>query len=99
MGYDGPAWERRITREPRSVLVVPFADGIGDFVMMLPLLRHIRRHYPRAAITVAASERSALLLDPDGGVTVRTPSWLRDRPRPRGGPLRRLVPQSWLADV
>ena len=80
--------------------MVPFADGIGDFVMLLPLLRHVCRRFPRAAVTVAASERSALLLDEDApSLVVRTPSWLRERPKPRGGPLRRLVPQSLLARV
>ena len=89
-----------IERAPRSVLVVPFADGIGDFIMLLPLLRHIRRHFPGALISVAASERSAQLLDEDDDrVQVRTPSWLRAGPRPRGGPLRRLVPQSLLAGL
>lgn len=82
------------------MLVIPFADGIGDFVMLLPLLRHIRQRFPDAALTVAASERSALLVDEgDDALTVRTPSWLRERPRPRGGPLRRLVPQAVLASV
>ncbi len=86
-----------ITRDPGSVLVVPFADGIGDFVMLLPLLRHVRARFPRARITVAASARSALLLDEGDPSRVRTPSWLRDRPKARGGPLRRLIPQSLLA--
>lgn len=68
--------------------------------MMLPLLRHVCRRFPRAVITVAASERSAQLLDEDADrLTVRTPTWLRERRRPRGGPLRRLVPQSLLAGV
>jgi ADP-heptose:LPS heptosyltransferase len=81
------------------ILVVPFADGIGDFVMMLPLLAAVRRRFPAAAVTVAASQRSALLLDEAqaAGFDVRTPSWLREGPRPRGGPLRRLVPQGVLA--
>lgn len=80
------------------MLVIPFADGIGDFVMMLPLLDAVRRRYPAAAISVVASERSRPLLDASWEtVRVRTPSWLRERPGPRGGPLRRLVPQAFLA--
>ena len=81
------------------MLVIPFADGIGDFVMMLPLLAVVRRRFPAAALTVAASQRSALLLDSQlaAGVRVRTPSWIQEGPRPRGGPLRRLVPQGALA--
>lgn len=83
------------------MLVVPFADGIGDFIMMLPLLDAVRHHYPAAAITVAASARSALLLDETqaAALTIRTPSWIEGEPGPRGGPLRKLVPQSLLASV
>ena len=81
------------------ILVVPFADGIGDFVMLLPLLAAIARHRPGATITVAASQRSALLLDDDltARVHIRTPRWLERVPGPRGGPFRRLAPQATLA--
>jgi ADP-heptose:LPS heptosyltransferase len=88
-----------------SVLVVPFADGIGDFVMLLPLLGAVRRRFPGATITVAASQRSALLLDEAAApaVVVRTPTWFRDgRARPREAGLGRLPPQSalaWLAGL
>jgi ADP-heptose:LPS heptosyltransferase len=86
-------------RQPERVLVVPFADGIGDFVLMLPLLAAVARRFPAASITVAASGRSALLLDPAATprVAVRTPRWLERAPGPRGGPFRRLAPQSALA--
>ena len=85
-----------------SVLVIPFADGIGDFVMMLPLLRFVRDHYPDAGITVAASQRSALLLSgDDAALSVKTPSWLAagpPRPRTRGPVgVGRLWPQALLA--
>src|SRR6266511_3166287 len=85
--------------QPGSVLVVPFADGIGDFVMMLPLLGAVQRRYPAARVTVAASRRSALLLDEAqaAALTIRTPSWIEGEPGPRGGTLRRLVPQPVLA--
>ena len=58
VGYYGAgrrAGESSIAPDPRTVLVVPFADGIGDFVLLLPLLRHVRRRFPHAAISVAAS--------------------------------------------
>ncbi len=89
-------------RAPESVLVIPFADGIGDFVMMLPLLRFVRNRLPDADLTVAASQRSALLLPQDEtGIAVKTPSWLAaGPPRPRtAGPigLGRLWPQALLA--
>src|SRR5438034_1322408 len=69
--------------------------------MMLPLLDAVRRHFASAAITVAASARSALLLDESqaASFTVRTPSWIEGEPGPRGGPFRKLVPQALLAAV
>src|SRR5438876_397942 len=69
--------------------------------MMLPLLAAIQRRYPDAALTVAASQRSGLLLDAQSSraIAVRTPSWIEGAPGPRGGPLRRLVPQTFLASV
>lgn len=79
------------------ILVVPFADGIGDFIMMLPLLRAIHRRFPTATITVAASARSSLLLNEDDRIAVRTPAWLKQTPGPRGGSLRQLAPQAVLA--
>src|SRR3954471_878619 len=91
----------RPTATGERLLVIPFADGIGDFVMMLPLLEAIRRRWPAAAVTVAASQRSRLLLDEDQerAFAVRTPSWLQGEARPRGGPLRKLLPQPALASM
>ena len=88
-------------RGTERVLVVPFADGIGDFVMMLPLLAAVQRRYPAAHVTVAASQRSTLLLDETqaAALTIRTPSWIEGEPGPRGGPLRKLVPQTLLASL
>jgi ADP-heptose:LPS heptosyltransferase len=85
--------------EPGRLLVVPFADGIGDFVLMLPLLAAIRRRYPATAITVAASRRSALLLDAHEAshISIQTPSWLDRPPQPRRGLVRWLTPQKSLA--
>jgi ADP-heptose:LPS heptosyltransferase len=89
----------------QRILVVPFADGIGDFVMLLPLLQAVRRRFPTASVTVAASQRSALLLDETRlpAVAVRTPSWFRDgSARPREAGAGRVLPQSalaWLAGL
>ncbi len=82
------------------VLIVPFADGIGDFVMMLPLLTAVQRRFPAAKITVAASQRSAQLLEEGqgGSLCVRTPSWFEQGPaQPRGEGIGRMLPQSFLA--
>ncbi len=87
------------------ILVVPFADGIGDFIMLLPLLLAVRRRFPAASVTVAASQRSALLLDQARlpAVAVRTPSWFRDgSARSREPGAGRVLPQSalaWLAGL
>jgi ADP-heptose:LPS heptosyltransferase len=73
--------------------------------MMLPLLAAVCRRFPGAAITVAASRRSALLLDEASAsaVAVRAPSWFqRGEPQPRPEGHGRLVPQSalaWLAGL
>src|SRR5690348_11200252 len=45
----------------RSVLVIPFADGIGDFINMQPLLAVIRARFPEAAVSVAVSEHGGFL--------------------------------------
>jgi hypothetical protein len=84
-----------LERSRERILGVPFADGIVDFVMMLPLPADGRRRFPAAALTVAAARRAGLLLDDSlaGAVRVRTPGWLRRAPRPQGGPSRKLVPQ------
>ncbi len=90
----------RTAHTVERVLVIPFADGIGDFVLMLPLLGAVRRRYPNAAVTVAASQRSSLLLDREAQprVEVRPPSGLSGAPPPaRVGALGRLWPQSSLA--
>lgn len=76
-------------RAPATILLVPFADGIGDFVNMLPIVEAVRARYPDARLTVAASGHARQLL-PDDAVVVATPSWLRR------GPTRPFVALRWL---
>jgi hypothetical protein len=67
--------------------------------MLLPLLLAVRRRFPAANVTVAASQRSALLLDQARlpAVAVRTPSWFRDgSARSREPGAGRVLPQSAL---
>src|SRR5436305_12218564 len=60
-----------LTAPPRSskqkmrsdtILVIPFADGIGDFINVQPLLAALRRRFPDAAFTVAAAEHGNQLI-------------------------------------
>ncbi len=78
-----------------SILVIPYADGIGDFVNMQPLLAAARRRFPEAAFTVAASEHGKLLIN-DPNIEVATPSALKLEPG-RLAIVRPLLPQTLLA--
>jgi heptosyltransferase I len=80
----------------RSILLVPFADGIGDFVNMLPIISAVQDSYPLARLAVAASPHARDLL-PDERVTVLTPSWLRRKANPTMARYRWLLSQSLVA--
>lgn len=81
---------------PASILLVPFADGIGDFVNMLPIIAAVQARYPRARLAVAASQSARLLL-PDDEVAILTPSWLRRQASPTVVRYRWLVSQRLVA--
>lgn len=79
-----------------TILVIPFADGIGDFVNVQPLLAALRRAFPDAAFTVAASEHgNALVNDPT--VDVVKPAGFNYEPGKMAIALRPLLPQTLLA--
>ncbi|MEO5952983.1 MAG: glycosyltransferase family 9 protein [Chloroflexia bacterium] len=79
-----------------TILVIPFADGIGDFVNVQPLLAALRRAFPDAAFTVAASEHgNALVNDPT--VEVIKPAGFNYEPGKMAIALRPLLPQTLLA--
>ncbi len=82
---------------PETILVLPFADGIGDFVNMQPLLKAIARRFPGADISVAASSYANYLNSPSNPVKVVTPSWFEKEPGPLAQTLRHFIPQSLLA--
>ncbi|MGI8586569.1 MAG: glycosyltransferase family 9 protein [Chloroflexia bacterium] len=82
----------------RSLLVIPFADGIGDFVNMQPLLAAIRSRFPEAEISVAVSEHGALLCN-DPEIRALKPSWFNHEPGKATINLRPLLPQTVLAWV
>ncbi|HMA33063.1 MAG TPA: glycosyltransferase family 9 protein [Chloroflexia bacterium] len=80
----------------QSVLVIPFADGIGDFINMQPLLAAIRAHFPEAEISVAVSEHGNLLCN-DSAIRPVKPSWFNHEPGKATINLRWLLPQTALA--
>lgn len=82
--------------ESRRVLLIPFAPGIGDMVMMEPLLRAVRSTLPEWRLTVVAREYAADLLPP-GGCELVTPFYfVTEAPIPLR-PLHRLIPQAVIA--
>ncbi|MEI7554128.1 glycosyltransferase family 9 protein [Candidatus Chlorohelix sp.] len=82
---------------PGTILVIPFADGIGDFVNMQPILRAIAQKFPKADISVAASAYANYLITPDLNVKIVTPSWFEKEPGPMAQRLRHLISQKVLA--
>ncbi len=79
-----------------SVLVIPFADGIGDFINVQPLLAALKRIFPEAAFTVAASEHGNQLIN-DPTIEVVKPSGFNYEPGRLAIALRPLLPQKLLA--
>jgi len=79
-----------------TILVIPFADGIGDFINVQPLVAALRRRFPESAFTIAASEHGSQLLN-DPRVEVATPGGLDYEPGPISIALRPLLPQTLLA--
>jgi ADP-heptose:LPS heptosyltransferase len=79
-----------------SILVIPFADGIGDFINVQPLLAALKRAFPEAAFTVAASEHGNQLIN-DPTIEVVKPSGFNYEPGRLAIALRPLLPQKLLA--
>src|SRR6476619_954786 len=79
-----------------TILVIPFADGIGDFINVQPLVAALKRRFPESAISVAASGHGNFLNN-DPTVEVLTPSGLNYEPGPMAIALRPLLPQKLLA--
>ena len=79
-----------------SVLIIPFADGIGDFINVQPLLAALKRAFPGAAFTVAASEHGNQLIN-DPTIEVVKPSGFDYEPGRLAIALRPLLPQTLLA--
>ncbi len=79
-----------------TILVIPFADGIGDFINVQPLIAALRIRFPEAAFTVAASEHGNQLIN-DPVVEVVKPSGFNYEPGRMAIALRPLLPQKLMA--
>jgi ADP-heptose:LPS heptosyltransferase len=79
-----------------TILVIPFADGIGDFINVQPLLAALKRRFPEAQFTVAASEHGQQLIN-DPTIEVVKPSGFNYEPGRMAVALRPLLPQKLLA--
>jgi len=79
-----------------SILVIPFADGIGDFINVQPLLAALKRAFPESDFTVAASEHGNHLIN-DPTIEVMKPSGFNYEPGRLAVALRPLLPQTLLA--
>lgn len=79
-----------------SILVIPFADGIGDFINVQPLLAALKRGFPQAHFTVAASEHGNRLIN-DPTIDVLKPAGFNYEPGRMVITLRPLLPQKLLA--
>jgi ADP-heptose:LPS heptosyltransferase len=79
-----------------TILVIPFADGIGDFVNVQPLVKALKRRFPTALLTVAASEHGNFLNN-DPTVEVVKPAGFNYEPGRMAVALRPLLPQRLLA--
>src|SRR5947209_20594575 len=79
-----------------TILVIPFADGIGDFVNVQPLVGALKRRFPDSALTVAASEHGNQLVN-DLNVEVVKPAGFNYEPGRMAIALRPLLPQKLMA--
>jgi len=79
-----------------SILVIPFADGIGDFINVQPLLAALKRQFPDSEFAVAASEHGNQLIN-DPSIDVLKPAGFNYEPGRMAVALRPLLPQRLLA--
>jgi ADP-heptose:LPS heptosyltransferase len=79
-----------------TILIIPFADGIGDFVNVQPLVGALKRRFPDSSFTVAASEHGNQLVN-DLTVEVVKPAGFNYEPGRMAIALRPLLPQKLLA--
>lgn len=63
--YLAGAKRREFHEEPKSILVVEYWN-LGDFVMLLPFLKNLRLHYPRARISLLLNPRTVPIAEGQG---------------------------------
>lgn len=78
------------------LLLIPFAPGIGDTVMMEPLLQGIVASLPDWQVTLVGKEYVSDLLPP-GGYDLVSPPYFVSEPPAVLRPIHRLVPQKLIA--
>lgn len=78
------------------VLLIPFAPGIGDVVIMEPLIRALRSHHPEWQLTVVGRRYTSDLLRLDSYQLV-SPFYFVSEAPPALRPLHRLLSQRFLA--
>lgn len=81
-----------------TILVIPFADGIGDFINAQPLIAALKRRFPDADLTIAASEHGNRLNN-DPSIEVVKPSSLGVEQGKMATAIRPFIPQKLLAWV
>jgi len=86
----------RLRRGERRLLLIPFAPGIGDVVMMEPLLRAVCQRLPDWEVTMVARPSALELLRP-GGYRLATPSYFVTEPPAPLRPLDGVVPRRVIA--
>jgi ADP-heptose:LPS heptosyltransferase len=87
-------------RESHRVLLIPFAPGIGDTIMMEPLIRAVQKGLPGWRLSVAAREHATDILRPHGFDFVYPSVFVERTPGPLR-PIHRYIPQrvvAWLAE-
>lgn len=91
-----PLSARRGSNEAGRLLVIPFAPGIGDMVMMEPVMRAIRSRLSDWQVTMVAKEYAADILQPEGYDLVSPSYFVSQTPAPLR-PLDRLIPRKLIA--
>ncbi|HEX9014777.1 MAG TPA: glycosyltransferase family 9 protein [Chloroflexota bacterium] len=84
----------------QRLLLIPFAPGIGDMVLMEPLLRAVLQTMRSWRVTMVAKEYAAELL-PAGDYEIVSPSYFVTEPSPALRPFHKLLPQravAWAAE-
>lgn len=82
--------------EKQKLLLIPFAPGIGDMVMMEPLLRAAVEACPERRVTMVARDYAADILPPGPYDLASSQVFMAEAPGPLK-PFHRLIPQRVIA--